>query len=301
MTAAAPGPAVSVVVPSWNARDALERCLRAVEAARGEVEGLQLIVVDDASDDGSAALVEREFPRAELIRCARNGGFTRATNLGLERAAGELVLLLNADCELRPAALGRLVEFLRGNDEYAAAAPRLLDAEGDAQRACMGLPGPWTALWHGTPLERWRPEGRELERYFARDFDHAHDADVEQPPAACLLVRRAVLRELGGLDERMTLYFSDVDLSQRLLDAGWRTRFLASAEAVHLVGLSTSQRSDRLVTWHRDRLAYYRVHHGRAAGVLVKGCVMLTAADHVLRGQARPGPVLRQVAAFLAS
>jgi GT2 family glycosyltransferase len=291
---------VSVVVPSWNVRAHLAECLGAVSAARAEV-ALELVVVDDASSDGSAELVAREFPWARLEVHGQNQGFTAAVNRGLAAARGEYVLLLNADAALRPGALGRLVAFLDAHPDYAAAAPRLVGPDGGTLRACMGLPRLATALWHGTPLERWWPAARELSRYFARDLDPERDADVDQPPGACLLVRRALLEELGGLDRRLLLYFSDVDLSRRLGDRGWRTRYLAGAAARHQVGASTAQRPDRLLVWHRDRLAYYRIHHGALGAVWVKLCVLLAAADHLLRREARPAPILRQVASFLVS
>ena len=291
---------VSVIVPSWNVRGHLADCLHSVEAARSEVERLELIVVDDASDDGSPELVARAFPAARLVRQARNTGFTAAVNRGLLEARGEYVLLLNADAALHPGALGRLVAFLAANPAYAAAAPRLVDERGTTLCTCMRLPRLATALWHATPLERWWPDSRELRRYFARDLDHERDADVEQPPAACLLVRRALLDELGGLEPRLALYFSDVDFSSRMADRGERTRYLASARASHAVGASTRQRPDRLLTWHRDRLAYYRIHHGPFGAAWVKLCVLLAAADHLLRQEARPAPLLRDVASLLA-
>lgn len=293
-------PKVSVVVPAWNVRPHLAVTLAAVEAARAEVEGLELIVVDDGGEDGSAELVARDFPSAQLLRNESNLGFTAASSRGLSVARGEYVLLLNADCELAPGALRELTAYLDKHTGHAAAAPRLLNPGGDTQRACMNLPRLATALWHGTPLERWWPAARELRRYFARDFDHVHDTDVEQPPGACLLVRRSVLERLGGLDGRMRLYFSDVDLSRRLADAGLRTRFVASATAVHQLGASTRQHPDRLLTWHTDRLAYYRKHHGLVGALWVKLCVLVTAADHLVRREARPAPVLRQVATLLA-
>jgi GT2 family glycosyltransferase len=239
-------------------------------------------------------------PEARLLVNARNLGFTAATRRGLEVAHGEYVLLLNADCELLPGSLPALVAFLDRSPAHAAAAPQLVDAEGATLRTCMNLPRLATALWHGTPLERWRPASRELRRYFARELDHERDADVEQPPGACLLVRRAVLERLGGLDPAMELYFSDVDLSRRLLDAGLRTRYLASARAVHAVGASTAQRPDRLLRWHADRLAYYRRHHGRAGAAWVKLCVLLAAADALARGELRAGTVLRPLLTLLA-
>jgi hypothetical protein len=305
---------VRVVVPSWNARDHLTPCLQALRRVEGLA--LEVVVVDDASSDGSAELVAERFGEARLLRQPRNLGFTAACNAGIAGCRAPYLLLLNADACLHPGALEQLHGFLDGHPAYGAAAPRLLDPDGSTQRACMAFPRPATALWFATPLERWAPSSRELTRYFERAFDHEHERDVQQPPAACLLVRRAALEALepalegGPLDERMRLYFSDVDLSLRLARAGWPTRYLPSARAAHERGVSTAQHPQRLLQWHLDRLAYYRKHHGRAAGLLVKGCVAWSLADFALqqtllglRGRAREPvtPLLRSFGSFLAA
>lgn len=302
---------VSVVIPSWNAGGHLERCLASLAGSRG-VE-LEVVVVDNASTDGSRAVVARA--RGEhaglglrAIENGRNEGFTRATNQGIAASSGDLVLLLNADCEVAPDCVARLAEELDASPAHGAAAPRLVAPSGETLPSCMAFPTPWTALFFGTPLGRWRPRCRELARYECEDFDHESDRDVDQPPAACLLVRRSVLAELGGLDEALWLYFSDVDLSRRMASAGWRTRFVSGTSAVHHVGASTALLGDRLERWHADRLRYHRKHHGVLAGAWVKALVTWTAADHLVRQlaarvggrRAEPAaPVLRALGAFL--
>ena len=277
---------IGVVIPSWNTRELLRACLLALRASTG-VE-LQVVVVEDGSSDGSADMLQREFPKVRLVRLEENRGFTHACNRGLRELDTPLVLLLNADTEVESAAIATLARFLEAAPrDYAGAAPRLTHPDGSTQRACMAFPTLRTALHFGTPLGRARPHSRELERYHCRDFDHEHDADVEQPPAACLLLRRAALEALtppgapGPLDESMALYFSDVDLARRLARAGQRIRFVSAARVLHRTGSSTAQRPDRLLAWHCDRLAYYRKHHGRLAGLWLKLVVTWTAADHM--------------------
>jgi N-acetylglucosaminyl-diphospho-decaprenol L-rhamnosyltransferase len=303
---------VRVVVPSWNTREHLRACLRALRLSRGP--GLEVVVVDDASDDGTAEMVAAEHPEVRLVRQATNQGFTAACNRGLEGLSQPFALLLNADAEVEPDAIAELLGFLQRSPAHGAAAPRLLSATGETLRSCMAFPRLRTALWFGTPLERWAPRSAELERYFLRDFDHEDERDVDQPPAACLLLRREALEALRGahgpapLDEAMRLYFSDVDLSLRLARAGWRTRYVPTARVVHHVGASTSRHPRRLLQWHLDRLSYYRKHHGRLAGLWVKGCVAWSLADFTLRQalgrvSGRTGepvaPVLRSFGVFL--
>jgi len=249
------------------------------------------------------------------VRQAVNGGFTAACNAGLTLLDAPYVLLLNSDAIVEPTTIAALVACLESNPAHGAAAPRLLNADGTTQRSCMAFPRVRTALWFGTPLERWAPDSRELQRYFARDMDYAVERDVEQPPAACLLLKRAALEAVAEstsapLDARLRLYFSDVDLSLRLARAGWRTRFVPCARAVHHVGVSTARHPRRLLQWHLDRLAYYRKHHGVVAGLCVKLCVLWSLSDFALQQALRAlrretredvAPVLRSFATFLTS
>lgn len=277
-------PRLSIVIPSWNTCDLLRVCLRTVfEAERPSTE---VIVVDNDSHDGSADMVADEFPDVHLVRNTTNDGFAKGCNLGIAVATGEHVLIHNADTEVYPDSIALLVAWLDEHPEYGAAAPRLVNADGSTQGGCMAFPGLATPFYFGTPIERWFPESRELRRYFLRDWDHEDDRDVDQPPAACFLVRRALLEESSGVgpfDEDLWLFFNDVDLSLRLAKAGHRTRFVHAARVMHHVGASTSQFASMHVEWQKNRLVYYRKHFGRAAGWWVKLCVTLTFADHVIR------------------
>ena len=301
-----PPPEISVVIPSWNTRDHLEACLTALERARKPPT--EVIVVDNGSEDGSADLVAASFPACVLIRNERNEGFAKGSNQGIRAARGRYVLLLNSDTEVHEEALQTLYDFLAASPAYAAAAPRLVDRDGRTQRTIQAFPNLWTALFFSTPLERWFPNSPELRRYFVRDWDQESSADVDQPPAACLLLRRDVFDRVGLFDEDLWLFYNDVDLARRLAAAGWKTRYLADASVTHHVGASTSKFSAFVPEWQRNRLSYYRKHHGRLAGVWVKACATLSFADWSLRQlwarlrgkPAEPiGPLARVFGAFL--
>jgi len=299
-------PRLSVVIPSWNTRDYLRACLQHLEAA--EKPTCEVIVVENGSQDGSLELLEQEFPGVRLIRNAENQGFARGSNQGMREAQGEYVLLLNTDTEVAPDAITRLLDFLERNPGHAAVAPRLVSRDGSTQRTVQEFPTLRTALFFSTPLERWFPESRELRRYFMRDWDQESSRDVDQPPAACLLLRRSVLEQVGLFDEELWLFYNDVDLSRRIRAAGWKTHYLAEARVLHHVGASTSKFADFLAVWQKDRLAFYRKHHGRLGGLWLKGCVSLTFLDWALRQwgarvRGRPAepvrPMLQRYRAFL--
>ena len=270
-------PDVSVVIPSWNTRELLERCLETLFASGGPT--LEVLIVDNASEDGSVELVEERYPDVRLIRNSRNEGFAIACNQGMAVAKGRHVLLLNTDTETPVGAISTMADFLDQNEEYGAVAPRLVFPDGRTQRACMEFPSLWTVLFFATPFERWFPESRELRRYFKRDWDHEDTRDIVQPPAAVMMVRHAVLNQVGLFDERLWLFFNDVDLSLRIHQAGWKTRFLAEVAYVHHHGSSTSKFGDFLSQWQRDRLSYYRKHYGLWGSIWVKLCVGFAFLD----------------------
>ena len=272
---------LSIVIPSWNTRDYLAACLAALE--RAELPANEWIIVDNGSADGSAELVAERHPRATLVRNATNEGFARGSNQGMRLARGRYVLLLNTDTEVAPDAISRLWRFLEEHEEYGAAAPRLVHPDGRTQRTVQEFPNLWTPLFFSTPLERCFPHSVELERYFMRDWDQETSRDVDQPPAACLLLRKSVLDRVGLFDEELWLFYNDVDLARRIKDAGWKTRYLAEASVLHHVGGSTKKFGDFVARWQQDRLLYYRKHHGRWAGRWVKACVFLTFGDWALR------------------
>ncbi|MEZ5977093.1 MAG: glycosyltransferase family 2 protein [Planctomycetota bacterium] len=290
---------MSVVIPSWNTSELTRIALEHLFASDHPLH--EVIVVDNGSEDGSADMIAERFPEVRLVRNERNEGFARGCNQGMRLATGDYVFLLNTDTEVAPDAVRAMVEFLERHPEHAAVAPRLVHRSGATQRTCMAFPNWATPLWFGTPLERWFPESREMRRYFLRDWDHEDSRDVDQPPAAALVVRRSVLDQVGLFDERLWLFYNDVDLSKRIAEAGWRTHYLAEAVVLHHVGASTSKFERFLPEWHANRLVYYRKHHGRLAGVWVKACVTFTVTDHlvrnlVLRLRGREAHPLKQIA-----
>jgi len=289
---------LSVVVLSWNTRDLLRSCLRAIFAS-GPPDPLEVIVVDNASEDGSADAVAREFPEVVLVRNAVNEGYARGNNIGLRRCRGDYLLLLNSDTEVRPGALQALTAFLDENPDHGACGSQLLNPDGTLQRACMRFPGALTLLFFDTFLEKLFPENPVVRRYFMRDFDHASSRDVDQPPGACFLLRRAVVDRVGYLDEELFLFYSDVDYCKRIREAGWRIRFGSESKVMHHGGASTRRYRDFGLEWHRNRVAYFRKHYGLAGEAAAKAAALLKgvelAASGARRGKGLRSPETRQI------
>lgn len=307
MSDATEPPVLSVVIPSWNTKELTRVCLEFLD--RADKPSTEVIVVENGSEDGSREMLEA-WPGLRLVVNEQNEGFARGCNQGMELARGQYVFLLNTDTEVAPDAIRLMLDFLEENREYGAVAPKLVHPDGRVQPTVQAFPTCKTAVWFATPLERWFPDSKELRRYFLRDWDQETTRDVDQPPAAALLVRHEVLKRIGLFDETLWLFYNDTDLSLRMAKDGWKTRYLAEARVLHHVGASTSKFRRFIPVWNANRLAFYRKHYGSKGTLTIKSMVTWSFLDFVcaqwwrrLRGkEAEPiAPLWREYRSFLAS
>lgn len=272
-----PAPPVSVVIVNWNTKDMLLRC---VETAAGAAR--DIVVVDNASTDGSAGAVAARFPAVSLVCLPENRGFAAGANAGLRRAGTDLVLLLNPDSLATAGAVERLARVLAGAPDCAAVGGRLVDEVGRPQHGFNVRRFPTLATWAVDLLlvDKIWPDNPVTRRYEARDLDldGPQPVEVDQPAAACLLLRRGVVLGLGGFDERFApAWFEDVDLCRRLKSAGWRILLAPDARFVHRGGeamraLGLARFSE---IWYRNLRRYVRKHHGRGAALAVAALIAL--------------------------
>ena len=265
-------PAVSVIIVSYNVRDLLAECLASVRAelARWGQPG-EILVIDNASTDGSAELPVLDEPDVRTIRNAANVGFARAVNQALALARGESVLLLNPDARLLPGSLPRLVEYLAAHPEVAVVGPRLLNADGSIQSSRRRFPTLLTGFIESTRLERYFARSRHMRRYYAADLPDDRPVEVDWLVGACLLIRRAAIESVGGLDERFFMYFEEVDWCLRLRRAGWRIVSNPAAQVIHHDGRSAVQDlARRQIHFDTSKRAYYRKHFGPGAALALR-------------------------------
>ena len=263
----------STLVVTWNNREFLGRCLESLP------KDSEIIVVDNASTDGSPDFVAETFPHVRLIRLESNIGFGAAVNRAAAEATGTYLLLLNPDAEATPKSIERLMEFLDEHITCGAAAGRLLSMTEDWQRGfnVRRLPTYSTVtadlwlfkhVWPSNPLTR---------RAEAADITDATSQAVEQPAAACLMVRRRVFEQIGGMDERFfPAWFEDVDLCRRILEAGWTIFFVPHSNFRHVGGASVATlgvpRMKRLYYQNLER--YMAKHHGRAGRAITRSLIV---------------------------
>ena len=254
-------PDISVCIVNWRTREALRKCLQSLAAHSAGLQ-LQTIVVDNASDDGSAEMVASDYPYVELTDNDKNIGYAAANNQALRAARARYKLLLNPDVTVKPGALPALLEFVQQHPSAAAVAPRLVYTDGRLQYSCRRFPTPDIILWEVFGLSRIAPRSRIFGKYRMPWWDYVETRQIAPPMASALLLNGDALDQIGPFDEDFPIFFNDVDLCYRLKQAGWEIWFTPAAEMIHEHGASTSQVKRQMIAEsHRSFLRFYRKHY----------------------------------------
>jgi hypothetical protein len=231
---------LSVIIVSWESARELPQCLKAVFESRIGFDR-EVLVVDNASTDGSAGLIRKDYPQVRLVENQRNRGFARAVNQGLAYSRGDYLLLLNPDAVLKPDALAAMTNYLDTHPDVGVLAPQMLFPDGTVQASCREFPSYQVLLWEMTGLSRLFPTHPVIGRWKMGYFDHATEREVDQPMASCLLLRREVLERVGYLDEDFPLYFNDVDWCYRMRKEKVKIIYYPGIQVVHDLGASTAK------------------------------------------------------------
>ena len=269
-------PELSIIIVNWNVRDLLRDCLRSIEAGSDDLT-LEVIVVDSASSDGSVEMVRAEFPWVHLMACVENVGFPRGNNIGLAKAAGAYLLLLNPDTLVLENALPAMVAYLRSQPEIGALGPKLLNPDGSIQSSRRRFPTLATGFFESTWLERLAPD--VLKHYYALDLPDDVTGDVDWVTGACIMVPRAAYETVGGLDEGYYMYSEELDWCRRIKESGRRVVYYPPARVIHHYGKSSEQAvTARHINFQRAKLRYFRKYHGRGAAMALRGFLLLSYA-----------------------
>ncbi|MCS7051293.1 MAG: glycosyltransferase family 2 protein [Thermomicrobium sp.] len=299
---------LSVVIVTWNVRAFLPACLESLGAdlARSGLAA-EVIVVDNGSSDGTVDLINERFPWVECLALGDNRGFPAANNLAFARSRGRAILLLNPDTEVLPGAIARLWDALHAAPHVGVVGARLLNPDGSLQSAGYRFPGFVQNVLDFFPVHP-RLVGSRLNGRFGPG-DGLTPFAIDHPLGACMLVRRTVVDQVGGLDEGYVYYSEEIDWCRRIRAAGWTILTAPAAQIVHYAGGSTRQVSEAsFLQLHRSRARYFRRWHGRSfvrwlarLAILAAGWATLRArltGDAALETRAR---LLRQAAAIYRS
>jgi len=285
---------LSVVIVSWNVRDLLRHCLQSVitGAQLSPDEGayrigdwdVEILVVDNASTDGSAEMVRDEFPQIHFLANNENRGFTAANNQGLALSRGRYLLLLNPDTEVVGDALVTMLRYAEANREVGALGPRLLYPDGSTQSSRRRFPTFATALVESTVVQEWWQDNRILRRYYMADTADDAIQRVDWVVGACLLVRRQAFEQVGGLDEGYFMYSEELDWCRRIKAAGWEIAYLPTAAIIHHEGKSSEQVVPaRHIYFQSSKVRYFRKHHGAFQAEALRWFLLLTYVYQVAR------------------
>ncbi len=260
-------PDISVIIASWNTRELLRRCLASLVSLPSPTS--EIIVVDNGSSDGTAALVAADFPWVRLIANEENRGFAAACNQGIEVASGRYLLLLNSDTVAAPDALAELVKFMGAHPEAGACGPQLRNMDGTLQPSGRAFPTT------GQTIVALLPMPGSLRRALADPVerrDYGWEDEVDEVSGAALCLRRGALEQVGRLDEDFIFLGEDVDICWRLRQAGWKVFYVPQAVVTHAWGGSRSRLAERTsLLAQRSYVLLFGKHRPGARAGLIRG------------------------------
>ncbi|MCB9008863.1 MAG: glycosyltransferase family 2 protein [Ardenticatenaceae bacterium] len=238
-------PTLSIVIVNYNTRQLLDDCLASIFAAEEPTGGLEIIVVDNASSDGSQAMVREKYPLVQLIASEVNRGFSAANNLGVAVANGRTILFLNSDTRVAPNALAEPAAYLLANPGVGALTVRLVYPSGERDPDNhRGFPTPWNAICHFSGLSKIFPANPRFNGYFQSYADMSQTHPVDVIAGSYMLMPMALCRELGGWDETYFFYGEDIDFCYRIRQAGYQIIYYPHVEVLHYKGASSGLRKE---------------------------------------------------------
>jgi N-acetylglucosaminyl-diphospho-decaprenol L-rhamnosyltransferase len=260
---------LAVVVVNYNAGEHLARCIASIYAASGEL-GLDVMVVDNASRDGSTAEAADRHPAVRVLENPVNRGFAAAANRGIAETDAPLILLLNPDAEVTGGTLPAFVKVTRERPRVAVLGPLVRNPDGTIQPSARKVPGVGEGLAHAF-LGRVAPGNRFSRSYTLADWDRTTEREVEWISGSAMLLRREAVEAVGGFDEGYFMYVEDVDLCTRLRAAGWTVLFSPELEVTHEIGVSARSLPRRMAYEHsRSIYRYFSKHVARGPAAALR-------------------------------
>ncbi len=253
---------LAIIIISWNTADLLRTCLASIEAHRLQ-PGWEVIVVDNASSDGSAEMVQAEFPNVTLIKNANNEGFGKANNIGMAQTNADVIVLLNSDTEASVATIESLRRQLDENPCLGVLSPMLITPAGKAQAFAYGADPTIGYLLS-------RAWNRLLFKRALHDWNVPYPISVDWVAGTCMVVRGSILRAVHGFDESFFMYFEDADLCKRIRGAGLDVIYDPRSEILHIGGQSMKKNKRAQDAYQNGLITFYKKHYGFLATLLLK-------------------------------
>jgi GT2 family glycosyltransferase len=260
---------ISIIIVNWNTRDLLQSCLESILKTIHDIS-YEIICVDNASRDGSVAMLQDKYREVRLIQNEKNRGFGAANNQAMRIMTGRYALLLNSDTVLTENAVRELYAFMETHPEAAMACGQLLNADGGKQNSVASFPNLLTLLTNTSLLEYLFPD-----RYPSKRYNHDKPIEVDSCIGACLLVRKKAIDDVGMLDERYFFFFEETDWAYQMKEAGWKVFHVPAAFIYHLQGQSIGRDIQSRIEFYRSRYQFFRKWKSRPYYILVRFVVMI--------------------------
>jgi GT2 family glycosyltransferase/lipopolysaccharide/colanic/teichoic acid biosynthesis glycosyltransferase len=257
-------PSLSIIIVSFNVKDFLFQAIHSIRKAIRNLSA-EIIVVDNASWDGSVSMLEKSFPDVRIISNPTNLGFARANNRGIQESRGEYIVLMNPDTIVQEDTFETLLNFFSQDSQVGMAGCKILNPDGSLQLACRrSFPTPWVAFTKLVGLSRLFPKNRYFGRYNLTYLNPDEVTEVEAISGSFMMVRKNLVDEVGLLDESFFLYGEDLDWCYRIRKAGWKIYYVTATQIVHYKGASSKKAQfDTLLLFYRAMLQFVRKHFRR--------------------------------------
>jgi GT2 family glycosyltransferase len=251
---------VSFIIVNWNTRELLLQCIGSIISTKGDYSQ-EIIVVDNASQDGSSEAVKEKYPEVIIIQNSANLGFAKANNIGIKRSCGRYVCLTNSDVQVLNNTLSYMIKYMDKNKKVAISGPKILWPDMTIQYSCMKFPSLWTQVCETMALNRIFPKSASFSGEYMTYYSHDRITKVDWLIGCLMLIRRAALEKDGLLDERFFIYSEETDMCKRFHYSGWEIVFLPDVSAIHNNAASSRKNPVRFsVEQVVSALKYWKKH-----------------------------------------
>jgi GT2 family glycosyltransferase len=281
-------PDVSLIIVNWNTKDLVLKCIKSALETKAAFSQ-EIIVVDNASSDGSAEAIERDHPCVVSIKNDKNYGFARGNNIGIEKSKGRYVCLVNSDVQVLDRTIGYLIDYMDKNPRVGILGPKILWPDMTLQDSCRKFPTLWTKLCETFALNRLFPKSAVFSGEHMQFFTHDQVKRVDSLAGCFMMIRQSALKEVGLFDEQYFIYSEEIDLCKRFRAAGWNVVFLPEVSVVHHHAASTAKDPVRFaLLQQRSLLKYWEKHHSLPSRTCLFALIFLHHAVRYLRYAVTP-------------
>lgn len=265
---------VSIIIVNFNTKQLTLDCISSILKSKTKYH-YEIILVDNASSDGSVEAIHSEFPEVSVIANKQNVGFSKANNQGMKVASGRYILLLNSDTVIEPNTLEIMIRFMDSNPRVGASGCKLILPDGSLDDACKrGFPTPLASFYYAFGFSKLFPNHPKYNQYKLTHLDPDEIHEVDCLVGAFMMVRREVIEQIGGLDEEFFMYGEDIDWCYRIKQAGWKIVYYPKTTVIHYKGASSRRKPFKIIyEFHRAMVLFHRKHYAQKYSFIVNGLV----------------------------